>query len=260
MAYGYRRYPQYGPQGGGFYNPYQKGPAWGQGIQQFMQNLMQYKEMQRQAEERARRASIEEREMKRREDILELEKKPKAEKPSALDREIAHLMAAGHPYDKAVELATLGRPPQPRVTGKTPEEEQYSRDTKYTNVGIRRLEKEQTRIQRQFDKFNEDMSMVTKDTPDEDWQALQRKWRKTQTRLTNTKDALQKLYEGQTYLSYGKPYGLEVRGKVERLTGDLNYVMSGKFREPEPERKQFKNKKTGKLEWFVLKGGKWVKE
>lgn len=64
----YRRYGGYNqPQGGSFYNPYSKYPDFAQGIQQFVQNLMAFKEWRSQQEARKAQEGRAERELKLRE-------------------------------------------------------------------------------------------------------------------------------------------------------------------------------------------------
>ena len=54
------------PQGGGFYDPYQKGPAWGQGIRELLKNMMMMKQMKEERGEKEWERGFKEEEQARR--------------------------------------------------------------------------------------------------------------------------------------------------------------------------------------------------
>ena len=54
------------PQGGGFYDPYQKGPAWGQGIRELLKNFMMMKQLKEERGEKEWKRGFEEEEQERR--------------------------------------------------------------------------------------------------------------------------------------------------------------------------------------------------
>jgi len=90
----------------------------------------------------------------------------------------------------------------------------------------------------------------------------------------NVEEALNLLGKMESYMESGAPLGKRQESALKKILGDIGGIRTGKTLEgiralwaeelePAPQslqRKQFRNKKTGKLDWFVLKDGKWIKE
>jgi len=96
---------------------------------------------------------------------------------------------------------------------------------------------------------------------------------KADSQLINIESALDFLGRMESSLESGT-FGKRQSAALNRMMGNIGGLREGTLLDelraswveeagltPQtPIRKQFKNKKTGQLEWFVLKNGKWIKE
>ena len=96
---------------------------------------------------------------------------------------------------------------------------------------------------------------------------------KAVSQLTNIEGALDFLGRMESSLESGA-FGKRQSEALNRMMGNIGGLREGtlldelraswmeevKGAPQAPQRKQFRNKKTGKLDWFILKGGKWIKE
>ena len=269
-----------GPQGSPGYDPYSKYPDIGGLIQQFMQNMMMKKQMEQQKGQQTWQRGMEEQKMASTEAYrgAQIEAMQRPQKPPALPARVQEAIAA----------TGQGGVPQEEINWKPvgikldewrakPEEEIDLVDDKYSQrknliKSLKgRLSKEVTTLKQRSKPVKLMKAEGEELTAGE--LTLIRAKNKATGQLTNIESAIDFLGRMESSLESGA-FGKRQSEALNMMMGNISGLREGtlldelraswmeeaKGTPKAAQRKQFKNKKTGKLDWFVLRNGKWIKE
>lgn len=267
------------PQGGAGYNPYSKYPDIGGLVQKFMQNMMMQKQMRQQQQQQMWQRGMEE---KKQESLgayrqAQMEAMGQPKQPSIPARVQEAIMATdqgGIPYEE-INWKPVGiKLDEWRAK---PEKEEIDLDNKYNQrknlmKSLRsRLSKEVTTLKQRSKPLKLMKAEGEEFTAGE--LTLMRNKKKAESQLINIEGALDFIGRMESSLESGA-FGRRQSEALNRMMGNIGGLREGTLLDelraswveeagvtPQAtQRKQFRNKKTGKLDWFVSKGGKWIKE
>ena len=275
-GYGRRQWPM--PQGGGAYNPYSKYPDIGGTVRQFMQNMMMHKQMKQRQQQQTWQRGMEE----KKQESLETHRQAQREewqqpqKPPVLPARVQEAIMAtdqgGIPYEEINWKPVGMKLDEWRAK---PEKEEIDLDNKYKQrknlmKSLRtRLGKEVTTLKQRSKLFR----LIGGEEPTAEDLVRMRAKDKAVSQLTNIEGALDFLGRMESSLESGA-FGKRQSEALNRMMGNIGGLREGTLLDelraswakeaqltPQAtQKKQFRNKKTGKLDWFILKGGKWIKE
>lgn len=273
MAYG-RQYPM--PQGGAGYNPYSKYPDIAGLAEKFMNSMMMMKQMRQQQQQQMWQRGMREKEFglkERQAEQVQPTKPPTI--PARVQEAIAATGQGGIAYEK-IDWTPIGK--KLDEWRARPEKEKIDlKDTRYTQrknliKSLRtRLGKEVTTLKQRSKPIKLMKAEGEELTAGE--LTLMRSKKKAESQLINIEGALDFLGRMESSLESGA-FGKRQSEALSRMIGNIGGLREGtlldelraswaeeaRLTPQAPQRKQFRNKKTGKLDWFVLKGGKWIKE
>jgi hypothetical protein len=278
---GRRGYPM--PQGGAGYNPYSKYPDIAGLVEKFMQNMMMQKQMKQQQQQQMWQRGMEEQKMESLETHRQAQREEWQEspKPSALPARVQEAIMAtdqgGIPHEE-INWKPVGM--KLDKWRAKPEKEEIDLDNKYKQrknlmKSLRtRLSKEVTTLKQRSKPLKLMKAEGEEFTAGE--LTLMENKDKAARQLANIENALNFLGRMESSLEKGV-FGKRQSEALSRMMGNIGKLREGillddlsaswaKELESTPQalqaptRKQFRNKKTGKLDWFVLKGGNWIKE
>ncbi len=274
MAYG----RQYGPQGSPGYDPYSKYPNFAGIAQQFMRNMMMKKQMDQQRQQQMWQRGMEEKKAEslgayREAQIGAMQQPKQPTIPARVQEAIAATGQGGIAYDEinwkpvGTKLDEWRARPAEKLEEDTTRIDTYKRHRNLLKSALTRLGKERTTLNQRSRPSQSEL---------ESGMMPERK-KAFMVEAKNVEEALNLLSKMESYMESGAPLGKRQESALKKIIGDIGGVRTGKLLEdiraswaeeakltpqaPQtPMRKQFKNKKTGKLDWFVLKDGKWIKE
>jgi hypothetical protein len=272
-GYGRRQWPM--PQGGGAYNPYSKYPDIAGAVRQFMNSMMMMKQMKQQKQQQTWQRGMEEKKQESlgayRQAQTEAMQRPKPPSIPARVQEAIWATEQGDvPHEKldfgliAKKLDEWRDRPEKKLEEDTTRADTYTRHRNLLKSALTRLGKERTTLNQ---RSRPSQSELESGVMPERKQAFI-------DEAKNVEEALNLLSKMESYMESGSPLGKRQEAALKKIIGDIGGVKTGKTLEgirtswakeaestlQAPQRKQFRNKKTGKLDWFILKDGKWIKE
>ena len=272
MAYG--RYTQ-GPQGSPGYNPYSKYPDIGGLVQQFMQNMMMQKQLKQQRGQQEWERGMEEKKMASLEAYrqTQAQKQPKTPAIPARVQEAILATGQGGVPQEAINYGLVGKKldewrakPEKKLEEDTARADTYKRHQKLLKSALGRLGKERTTLNQRSRPSQSELESGL----------MPERKKAFMVEGKNVEDAINLLGKMESYMESGAPLGKRQESALKKIIGDIGGIRTGRLLEgirtswaeeagltpqaPQtPTRKQFKNKKTGKLDWFKWDGSKWIK-
>ena len=264
------------PQGGAGYNPYSKYPDIAGLADKFMRGMMMMRQMKQQQQQQMWQRGMREKEFGLRERQAE---QVQPTKPPSIPPRVQEAIAAtgqgGVPREEINWKPVGMKLDEWRAR---PEKEEIDlKDTKYTQrknlmKSLRtRLGKEVTTLKQRSKPLKlmkaEDEELTAGEI------TLIRNKRKAEGQLTNIEGALDFLGRMESSLE-GGTFGKRQSEALSRMVGNISGLREGTLLDKlraswteeagltsqAPQRKQFRNKETGKLDWFRWDGSKWIKE
>jgi hypothetical protein len=243
-----------------------------------MQNMMMKKQMQQQQQQQTWQRGMEEKKQESlgayRQAQTEQWQRPK---PRSIPSRVQEAMwATGQgdvPYEKldfgliANKLDEWRAKPEKKLEEDTARADAYGRHRNLLKSALIRLGKERTTLNQRSRPSQSELESGI----------MPERKKAFMDEAKNVEDALNLLSKMESFMESGAPLSKRQESALKKIIGNIGSVRSGKTVEdikaswakelestPQalraPTRKQFRNKKTGKLDWFILKGGKWIKE
>lgn len=277
MPNGYRR--GYGPQPTSTYDPYSKYPNFAGALGNFLANMRMMKQFRAMQEQQKWQRGMREKEFGLEEEYKEaqMEAMGRPKQPTIPARVQEAIMATdqgGVPYEE-INWSPVGK--KLDEWRARPEKEEIDLDNKYKQrknlmKSLRtRLGKEVTTL-KQRSKPLKFMKAEGEELTAGELTLIKAK-RKAGSQLINIESALDFLGRMESSLESGA-FGKRQSEALNRMMGNISGLREGTLLDelrsswikeagltPQAtQRKQFRNKKTGKLDWFRWDGSKWIKE
>jgi hypothetical protein len=236
-----------------------------------MQNMMMMKQMKQQREQQTWQRGMREKEFglkERQAEQVQPTKPPTI--PARVQEAIAATDQGGIPYEE-INWSPVGKKldewrarPEKKEEEDTARADAYTRHRNLLKSALTRLGKERTTLNQRSRPSQSELESGI----------MPERKKAFMDESKNVEEALNLLSKMESYMESGSPLGKRQEAALKKIIGDIGGVRSGKALEDiralwakelesPPQittRKQFKNKKTGKLDWFRWDGSKWIKE
>lgn len=266
------------PQGGGAYNPYSKYPDIAGAMRQFMQSMQMMRQMKQQQQQQMWQRGMREKEFGLEEEYKQKQMETMGQpKPPTIPARVQEAIMAtdqgGIPYEEinwspvGMKLDEWRAKPEKKIEEDTARADAYRRHQNLLKSALTRLGKERTTLNQRSRPSQSELESGI----------MPERKKAFMDEAKNVEEALNLLGKMESYMESGAPLGKRQESALKKILGDIGGIRTGKTLEgiralwakelePTPQalqaptRKQFRNKKTSRVEWFVLKNGKWIKE